>query len=152
MNTKLLHLTLHQVGATRACKDSLTTYLLSDTLLSLNLSGNKLGDAVEGIFSVLCDSQLRMKKLNLSDTRMNHSAVFSLCRLLQENKTIYSLDISENRLKEESAKVICVALTNNTTLCEFFIRNAFKSIRQEELNCIQQRTQTNVSERIFHFL
>lgn len=75
---------------------------------------------------------------------MTHSSIFSLCKMLQENRTLHTLDISENRLKEESSKVICVALSTNATLCEFRFENAFRSIKKEELNEIKSRIETNV--------
>lgn len=102
------------------------------------------------MFSTLAKPDHTLKKLIVSDTRMTSSAIFELCKVLQENQTLRILDISDNRLKDDNAaKILCVAIKQNTTLCTLNYQNAFRNLGTDEIDLIEAQLKDNVSPCCF---
>jgi len=68
----------------------------------INLSGNKLGENIEKLFSAIKDNHKALKLLNICDNQVPYQAVESISVVLHNNPNLQELDISFNTLSDET--------------------------------------------------
>ena len=111
----------------------------------------RMYDAAGSVFLALSGTQQRIRNLNMSKCKLNSSAIYDLCKMIQYNTTLNTLNISRNKLKEEGLKIISIAINNNHSLCELDFSNCVKLIRADEItSSINSKLLANVfSAKIF---
>ena len=126
-NTALLKLNVSCTGitATDPVSKSLTTMLqLNKSLTHLDLSSNKTfsDSGACCIFEALQSADTTLVNLNLSNCGMTVSAIESLTKMLQINKSLKFLNISRNHLSDSGAQCIFQCLQHNATLIKLSLR------------------------------
>ena len=126
-NTALLELDVSCTGitATDTVTKSLTTMLqLNRSLTHLDLSSNKTfsDSGACCIFEALQSADTTLVNLNLSNCGMTVSAIESLTKMLQLNRSLKFLNISRNHLSDSGAQCIFQCLKHNATLIKLSLR------------------------------
>jgi len=87
----------------------------SDTLLELNIGDNELPPGIPVLCLALSKNNT-LKKLNLSNCKLNARAGDNLAKALKENTCLEELNLSKNNLCKEGAIVLSVGLAENMSL------------------------------------
>jgi Ran GTPase-activating protein (RanGAP) involved in mRNA processing and transport len=88
------------------------------SLISLNLSGNKIGDV--GVLEIAraLATNTTLKELNLAKNLVGYVGALEIARALATNTTLQRLNLSENLVENEGAAAIAEALEINATLID----------------------------------
>jgi len=90
---------------------------INSAVSSLDLSSNNIGDTGALIVSnFLCNSMVKVCKLNISFSGITDNGVMSICDSLKNSNTIQELNISHNQISVDGASSIAETIQSNTTL------------------------------------
>nr|KAJ3420832.1 T-complex-associated testis-expressed protein 1 [Polyrhizophydium stewartii] len=94
--------------------------LLSNTsLVSLDLSHNKIGDSgARGLAKVLAAPTTALRHLRLSNNKIGQAGAQNIGKALGVNKSLVSLDLRLNHLGDGGGHAMCAALARNKHLQE----------------------------------
>ena len=105
-------------GSHSGSNENLTTYLtVNQSLLSLNLATNFLGDAsITSIMKVLISRNFTLKAINLASSNLSVQGCESIGEMLSKNKSLTYLDLAANRFGDQGLAKITAGLKKNTSL------------------------------------
>ncbi|XP_067916080.1 NACHT, LRR and PYD domains-containing protein 3-like isoform X3 [Heterodontus francisci] len=113
-NCKIQKLGLEENSLTASCAGDLAFAVSTNqSLLELNLSGNKLGDTgVILLFVPLRDPNCKIQKLQLGNVGLTASCIEDLAAVLSTNLSLTELNLSENKLGDLGVKQLSEAMSN----------------------------------------
>ncbi|CAH2321435.1 NACHT, LRR and PYD domains-containing 3-like [Pelobates cultripes] len=154
-NCKLQELRVPHCGLTQsACEDLSSVIITSNTLINLDLSGNKIQDTgVQFLCSGLVCHTCRLQELSLRDCHLKSSCCENLLMVLTSNHSLILLDLSWNNFQDSGKKKLYDGLKQS--LCslqelrlessqlpdnflndkEFYREEAFFPVSEEENAC-----------------
>ncbi|XP_072892755.1 NACHT, LRR and PYD domains-containing protein 3-like [Hemitrygon akajei] len=111
---KIQKLGLERVGLTGSGAEDLGSALSTNqTLMELDLSGNKLGDSgVKLVSAALRNPECKIQKLVLIDVGLTDSGTKDLACTLTANRSLMGLDLNKNKLGDSGVKLVSAALRN----------------------------------------
>ncbi|XP_060707888.1 NACHT, LRR and PYD domains-containing protein 3-like [Hemiscyllium ocellatum] len=109
-------LQLNDNDLTASCAQDLASALSTNqSLISLNLGENKLGDfGVKQLFGVLRNVNCKLQELVLHDNHLSHSCIEELTSALITNQSLTVLNLGNNKLGDTGVKLLSVALNKPT--------------------------------------
>ncbi|CAF3739815.1 unnamed protein product [Rotaria sp. Silwood1] len=108
--------TYHFIGPTQQANES-------NTLTTLSLRQNRIGDIGAEYLAILLRNNPTLKELDLSLNRITNHGAQNIALGLQQNKVLTRMNLSQNQIEDDGARQLVEILHDNQTLINLELHN-----------------------------